>query len=236
MKRRWARPHAYAKNQFHSMIERGDWAGLLLALFSVGVVKIVVALVGAFFSLLKRIGNLVVATMHTTLFAVQLTVARHRALQASDERTRWFGRATILRAADILVFARCWPLLPNAFVAHQVLKVAGKAAIIGLQSGDMTQEEARVWLARIRRQTTPQPAQASEAQAHPLYVKVRRSPRQASDVQAISSSAGSEPPLTQLIRTAEMSVEEVDVSGMLDEVSRLLDEEQGNHQQNRMLK
>ena len=197
MKRRQASQHAYAKNQLHTMIERGDIAGLILALFSILVIKTFVALVRVFFRLVKKLGSLAVATTYTTIFAVQLAVARNRALQGIDERTRWFGRATIMRAADVLIFARCWPLRPNTFVARQVLKVAGKAAIIGLQSGDMTPEEARVWLTRIKRQTVPRPAQASEAQSHPLYVRVRKASHQITDVLAMSSSAGSEPPLSQ---------------------------------------
>src|SRR5262245_25576503 len=165
MKRKPARQHAYAKNQLHSMIEKGDIAGLLLALFSIVVVKIIATVVMAICGLLKEIGNLVVAMTYTTIFAIQLTVAQHRAFQGKDQRTRWFGRATILRAADILVFARCWPLVPNTFVARQVLKAASKAAIIGLQAGDLNQEEAQIWIARIKRQTVPQSAQGSEAQS-----------------------------------------------------------------------
>ena len=103
--KRGARPKAYAKNQLHSMIEKGDVAGLLLALFSIVVVKIIVTLVKAFCGLLKEIGNLVVAMTYTAIFVIQLTTARHRALQGKDQRIRWFGRATILRAADILVLA-----------------------------------------------------------------------------------------------------------------------------------
>lgn len=84
MKRRPARPQAYAKNQLHSMIEKGDIAGLLLALFSIVVVKIIATLIKAICWLLKEIGNLVVAMTYTIVFAVQLTGARHRALQGKD--------------------------------------------------------------------------------------------------------------------------------------------------------
>jgi hypothetical protein len=236
MKRRRARQHAYAKNQLHTMIERGDFAGLILALFSIVVIKSVVALVSTFFRLVKKIVSVAVATTYTTIFAIQVAVARNRALQGSDERTRWFGRATIMRAADVLVFARCWPLRPNTFVARHVLKVAGKAAIIGLQSGDMTPEEARGWLTRIKRQTVPRPAQASEAQSHPLYVRVREASRVNTDVYYLSSSAGSEPPVPQLTQPAEVSVDDNDVDGLPDEVSRLLNEKQGSIRQNRIMK
>jgi hypothetical protein len=236
MKRRRARPKAYAKNQLHSMIEKGDIAGLILALFSIIFVKIISTLVKVICGLLKEIGNLVVAMTYTTIFAIQLTVARHRALQGNDQRIRWFGRATILRAADILVFARCWPLVPNTFVARQVLKVASKAAIIGLQSGDLTQEEARIWIARIKRQTVPQPAQVSEGQSHPLYVKVRRSSHQTPDVQVTSSSAGSAPPLPQLTQRAKLSLEEAEVTSGSDEAARFLDEKPEEAPQNRMVK
>jgi hypothetical protein len=218
------------------MIERGDIAGLILALFSILVTKTIVALVRGFFKLVSKLASLAIATMYTTIFAVQVAVARNRALQGNDERTRWFGRATIMRAADVLIFARCWPLKPNTFVARHVLKVAGKAAIIGLQSGDMTPEEARGWLTRIKRQTAPRPAQASEAQSHPLYVRVRKASRQTSDGDAMSSSAGSAPPMPQLTRTAEMPDEDNDVNEMPDEVSRLLNEKQGSIRQNRMMK
>jgi hypothetical protein len=185
---------------------------------------------------LRMIGNLVVSTTYTTIFAVQLAVARNRALQGNDERTRWFGRATIMRAADILIFARCWPLRPSTFVARHVLKVAGKAAISGLQSGDLTPEEARTWLARVRQQTLPRSEQASEAQSHPLYVRVKKPSHQTSDVNAISSSAGSQPPVPRLTRTADTPAEDIDVSGTPDEVSRLLNEEQENTRRNRMMK
>lgn len=236
MKSRRARQHAYAKNQLHTMIERGDVAGLILALFSIVVIKSIVVLVRAFFRLVRNMGSLVVATTHNAIFAIQLAVARNRALQGNDERTRWFGRATIMRAADILVFARCWPLRPNTFFARHVLKVAGKAAIIALQSGDMTPEEARGWITRIKRQTVPRPAQASEAQPHTLYVRVRKPSRLTSDVYGLSSSAGSEPPVPKFTRAAEMPAEENDLIGLPDEVSRLLSEEQGSIRQNRMRK
>jgi hypothetical protein len=236
MKRRPARPNAYAKNQLHSMIEKGDIAGLILALFSIVVVKIIATLLKVLCGLLKEIGNLVVAMTYTTIFAIQLTVARHRALQGNDQRIRWFGRASILRAADILVFARCWPLVPNTFVARQVLKVASKAAIIGLQSGDLTEEEARIWIARIKQQTVPQPAQVTDAQSHPLYVKVRRPSRQTPDVYITSSSAGSAPPLPHLPQRAKMSLEDAEVTSGSDEAAWLIDEEPGETQQNRMVK
>jgi hypothetical protein len=218
------------------MIDRGDIAGLILAMFSIVVVKTIVALVRALFGLWRMLSNLVVATMYTTMFAVQLAVARNRAVQGNDERTRWFGRASIVRAADVLFFARCWPLKPTTFVARNVLKTAGKAAIIGLQSGDMTPEEARIWLARIRQQTVPRPAQASESNTHTQYVRARKPFRPASDVHAISSSAGSEPPLPQRTLAVGMSVEDIDKSGLSDEVSRLLTEKQGEIRQNRMMK
>jgi len=103
MKRRWARQHAYAKDQLHTMIERGDISGLILALFSILVIKTFVALVRAFFRLVKKLGNLAVATTYTTIFAVQVAVARNRALQGNDERTRWFGRATIVTRENLRV-------------------------------------------------------------------------------------------------------------------------------------
>ena len=86
MKRRAAKPKAYAKNQLHSMIEKGDIAGLLLALFSITVVKVIVTLVKVICGLLKKIGKLVVAVTHTAIFAIQLSAARHRALQGKDQR------------------------------------------------------------------------------------------------------------------------------------------------------
>ena len=236
MKKRQARPKAYARNQLHSMIEKGDVAGVILALFSIIVVKIIVTLVKAFCGLLKEIGNLVMAMTSTTTFAIQFTTARHRALQGKDQRIRWFGRASILRMADILVFARCWPLVPNTFVARQVQKAASKAAIIGLQSGDLTEEEARIWVARIKRQTVPQPAQLREAQSHPLYVKVRRPPHQPPDVQATSSSAGSDLPLPQLTQKAKMPAGNAEVTGKSDESDWFLDEEPELEPQNRKVK
>jgi hypothetical protein len=181
------------------------------------------------------IGKLVAATTYTTIFAVQLAVARNRALQGNDERTRWFGRASIMRAADVLVFARCWPLKPTTFVARNVLKAAGKAAIIGLQSGDITPEEARIWLARIKQQTVPRPAQASEGNSHPQYVRARKPFRQASGGHVISSSAGSDLPLPQRSEAAG-SVGDSDLSEMPDEVTRLLDEGLGSIRHNRMMK
>jgi hypothetical protein len=236
MKKREARQRAYAKNQLHSIIEKGDIAGLLLALFSIVVVKIITTIVKVVCGLLKQIGNLVVAMTYTTIFAIQLTVARHRALQGKDQRIRWFGRASILRAADILVFARCWPLVPNTLVARQVLKAANKAAIIGLQSGGLTEEEARIWIARIKWQTVPQPAQESEAQSNPRYIKVRRLSHQPPDVQFTPSSAGSDLPLPQLTQKAKISVEDAEVIGESDEVAWLVDEEPEAAPQNRMVK
>lgn len=236
MKRRGARPKAYAKNQLHSMIEKGDVAGLLLALFSIVVVKTIVMLVKAIYWLLKKVRDLVVATTYTTIFAIQLSIARYRALQGKDQRIRWFGRATILRAADILVFARCWPLVPNTFFARQVLKAANKAAIIGLQSGDLTEEEARIWIARIKWQTVPQPAQVSEAQSHPLYVKVRRPSHQTPDLQVTSSSAGSDLPLPQITQKAKMSAEDTEVTSESDEAVWFLNEESRETPKNRMVK
>jgi hypothetical protein len=236
MKKREARQRAYAKNQLHSMIEKGDVAGLLLALFSIVVVKIIATLVKTIFGLLKEIGYLVVAMTYTTIFAVQLTVARHRAMQGKDQRIRWFGRASILRAADILVYARCWPLVPNTFVARQVLKAAGKATIIGLQSGDLTQEEARDWIVRIKRQAMPKTAQVSEAQSHPLYVEVRRPPHQSSDLQILSSSAGSAPPLPKFSQKAKTPIEEAEVINGSDETVCFLDGEPEEAPQNRKVK
>lgn len=236
MKRRRARQNAYAKNQLHSMIEKGDVAGLILALFSIVAVKTIATVIKVLGRLLMEIWNLIVATIRTSIFAIQLAVAGHRALEGSDERIRWFGRASILRAADILVFARRWPLVPNTFVARRVLKVAGNAAVIGLQAGDLTQEEARTWLARIKRQTMPESARAVEANSHPLYVKVRRPSHRASDIRVTSSSAGSDPPMPQNTRTTAMSVEDLDINKPPDEVSRLLEEQPEVPHHNRMAK
>jgi hypothetical protein len=235
MKRRRARQHAYAKNQLHTMIERGDIAGLILALFFIIVVRTVVALVRGFFSLVKKIGSLVVATTHTTIFAIQLAVARNRALQGSNERTRWFGRATITRAADIIVFARCWPLKPNTFVARRVLKIAGDAAIIALQSGDMTPEEARIWLSQIKQQSIHRSAQATEAQSHPLFVRVRQRQADASEKRTTASTTASQPPVPLVVRQVEPPLEDIDPGDMPDDVSQLLDEEREVIQRNRRM-
>ena len=141
-----------------------------------------------------------------------------------------------MRAADILVFARCWPLVPNSFVARQVLKAAGKAAIIGLQAGDLNQEEARNWIVRIKRQTMPQPAIESEAQSHPLYVNVRRPSHQPADVEATLSSAGSAPPLPQHTQKANMPVDEAEGISGSDEAACCLEEEPEVPPQNHMVK
>jgi hypothetical protein len=225
MNRNRAKNQANAKHPLKSMLERKEIAGFTLTLFFIVVVKTFVVLAKALFWLLRKAVNLVAATMHTTIFAVQLAVAQRRASQANDERTRWFGRATLMRAADIIVFARCWPLRPNTFVARRVLKAASAAAIIGLDSGDMSLEEAQTWLAQIKRQTLIRTTQSVQVQIHPLYVRRGLTQRRGPSTHAVTSSAGSEPPTPSFSSAAEMSLEDMNSEEAPDDVSLPIDEE-----------
>ena len=236
MNRKQVKNSAFAKHQLQSMLERGDIARLLLALFFIVCIKTFLSLIKVLLGLVRGTVNLAIDTVRTTVFAVQLAVARNRALRAADARTRWFGRATIMRMADILVFARCWPLRPNTFVARRVLKAAGAAAIIGLQSGDMTPEEARIWLAQIKRETTPRPAQSTETAAHPMYVRMRTNRQSSSDISPTVSNAGSQPSSPEVSPVEEIPFEEMNPGDESDEILRFLDKEQGFNHPNRMMK